>query len=264
MDEPIIRVDGVGCQSGNRFLLKNIQLEIPENSRWIILGMNGCGKTTLLSTLAGYQDYTHGDIYYRGTNYRNLDMLELRRKMGFISNSYFDRVYTQESVMDLILAGVSGTFGMEEMPGIPQRIRKIKRLLAHVGLEDRLDYSYNWLSKGERQSVLIVRALLAQPEVLVLDEPMTGLDVVAKEKMKHFVRSAAQQKQTMLYVTHHFEEISPELFDNCILMRQGQIFQMGKVEEMIRNDVISAFLQQQVSIEQTGDGYYHLQHKHAR
>jgi iron complex transport system ATP-binding protein len=255
----IITARGLGCQSGSRFLLKSVNWEIEEKSRWIILGMNGSGKTTLLSMLSGYQDYTHGNIFYRGEDYRTQNILEIRKKMGFISNSYFDRIYQNESVMDLTLAGLSGTLGLEDGYISSSHVRKLKRLLERVGLQDRLDASYSWLSKGERQNILILRALLAQPEVMVLDEPMTGLDVVMKHKMKRFVKGIADEGQhTILYVTHHFEEISPELFDNCMLMRNGQIYQSGKVEDVINSEVISSFLQKPVEIGLMKDGYYHL------
>ena len=259
MDEPIIRVRNLGCQSGDRFLLKNIQWEIPDKSRWIILGTNGCGKTTLLSVLSGYQDYTHGELFYKGVNYRDMDILELRKKMGLVSNSYFDRVYHNESVQDLILAGVSGTLGLEKEEIRPEHIRKVKRLLDLIGLPEKLEYPYNSMSKGERQNILILRAMLAQPEVMVLDEPMTGLDVVSKEKMMRFVRGIARENsKTMLYVTHHFEEISPELFDRCLLMRRGQIYATGTVEEMMQSDVIGDFLKKPVQVHQMKNGYYQL------
>ena len=259
MDESIITARGLGCQSGNRFLIKDIDWDIKEKSRWIVLGVNGCGKTTLLSILAGYQDYSHGSIAYRGTDYRDQSILDIRKKMGFISNSFFDKIYQNESVMDLILSGLSGTLGVED--GYPKdiHIRRLKRMMKQLELDDKLDYPYKWLSKGQRQNILILRALLEFPETLVLDEPMTGLDVVSKEKMMRFVQKLAEtEKHSILYVTHHFEEISPELFDNCLLMRSGQIYQKGTVEEMINEDVIGSFLQHKVKIDRTPNGYFHL------
>lgn len=259
MDESIITARGLGCQSGNRFLIKDIDWDIKEKSRWIVLGVNGCGKTTLLSILSGYQDFSHGEILYRGKSYQDQNILDIRKRMGFISNSFFDRLYQNESVLDLILSGLSGTLGVED--GYPKdiHIRRLKKLLRSMDLEEKMDYPYNWLSKGQRQNILILRALLEFPETLVLDEPMTGLDVVSKNKMMRFVHQIAESNQrTMLYVTHHFDEISPDLFDNCLLMRAGQIYQKGTVEEMINEDVIGSFLQHKVKIDRTSNGYYHL------
>lgn len=263
MDEPIITVRGLGCQSGDRYLLKNINWDIAEKSRWIILGMNGSGKTTLLSILAGYQDYTHGEILYKGTDYRKQDIIEIRKKMGLISNSYFDRIYQNESVLDLVLSGLSGTLGLEDGNITAAHVRKLKRLLERVGLPDKMDHAYSWLSKGERQNILILRALLAQPEIMVLDEPMTGLDVVSKQKMMRFVQGMAEERQhTILYVTHHFEEISPDLFDNCLLLRHGQVYKIGPVEEVMNSEVISNFLRQPVKLDRMENGYYRLEFEH--
>lgn len=259
MDKSIITARGLGCQSGDRYLVKDIQWEITEKSRWIILGINGSGKTTLLSILAGYQDYTHGELYFKEQNYREQDIITIRKRMGWISNSYFDRVYQHEAVSDILLSGLSGTLGIEENVITAGQVLKMKRLLAQVDLSDKLDVPYRWLSKGERQNILILRALLAQPEVMVLDEPMTGLDVISRHTMMRFVRQLAlEQSHTLLYVTHHFEEISPELFDSCILMRHGQIYRAGAVEELICSDVISEFLQKTVQVKQKKNGYYQL------
>lgn len=259
MEKAIITARGLGCQIGARFLLKDINWEIEDKSRWIIIGMNGSGKTTLLSILSGYQAYNHGELRYRGTSYQSQDVFDIRKEMGWISNSFFDQVYHYESVLDILLAGLSGTYGIEEKMVRNCDILKAKRLLSYMGLEDRLDAPFNWLSKGERQSVLIARALLAEPNVLVFDEPLTGLDVMAREKMMHFIKSLADQGQhTMIYVTHHFDEISPELFDHCLLLKNGQIYRKGLIEEVFQENVISAFLGVPVQLEQREGGYYSL------
>lgn len=259
MERTIINARGLGCQIGARFLLKDIDWEIEDKSRWIIIGMNGSGKTTLLSILSGYQAYNHGTLSYRGTSYQEQDIFRIRKEMGWISNSFFDQVYHYESVLEILLAGLSGTYGIEECVVRDRDIVKAKRLLAAMGLEDRLDTPFNWLSKGERQSVLIVRSLLAKPEILVFDELMTGLDVMAREKMMRFVQKLANDRRhTMIYVTHHFDEISPELFDHCLLLRNGMIYKKGLIEEIFRSDVISDFLGVPVRLKQRENGYYFL------
>lgn len=259
MERMVITARGLGCQIGARFLLKDINWEIEDKSRWIIIGMNGSGKTTLLSILSGYQIYNHGTLSYRGMSYQEQDIFQIRKKMGWVSNSFFDQVYHYESVLNILLAGLSGTYGVEERVVRDRDIVKAKRMLSVMGLADRLDAPFNWLSKGERQSVLIVRALLAEPEILVLDEPMTGLDVMAREKMMHFVQKlATDRRHTMIYVTHHFDEISPALFDHCLLLKNGKIYKKGMIEEIFRSDVISDFLGVPVQLKQRENGYYSL------
>ncbi|MED9781306.1 MAG: ATP-binding cassette domain-containing protein [Peptococcaceae bacterium] len=259
MADAIITAKGLGYQLGSRFLLKNINWEIAERSRWIIIGMNGSGKTTLLSILAGYRAFNHGELLYRGQPYDSYNIFDLRRKMGWISGSFFDQVYKNESVMDILLSGRTGTYGVEEEDALFLDIIKIKKLLRCVGLEDRLDAPFGWLSKGERQSGLIVRAILANPEILVFDEPMTGLDVLARESIRRFIGKIGEDKKhTMIYVTHHLDEISPSFFDHCMLLKHGQIFRKGKTEEIFTLSVISDFLGVPTEIEQDKNGCYVL------
>lgn len=259
MERAIITARGLGYQIGSRFLLKDINWEIEDKSRWIIVGMNGNGKTTLLSILSGHQAYNHGELLYRGAPYQEEDIFKVRQEIGWISNSFFDQVYHYESVLDILLAGLSGTYGVEETDVKDVDILRAKRLLNDVGLEDRLDTPFNWLSKGERQSVLIVRALLGHPKTLVFDEPMTGLDVMARETMMHFVKKIAEQHQhTIIYVTHHFDEISSDLFDHCLLLKNGQIYRKGSVAEVFNPKVISDFLGVSIKLKQQDNGYYSL------
>lgn len=258
MEDVIISARGIGYQIGTRFLLRNINWDIERNSRWIIIGMNGSGKTTLLSILAGYRSYNHGELLYEGVPYPEQNIFDIRRKMGWISSSFFDQVYHDEAILDVLLAGCSGTYGaMEE-----KRVSKAKQLLKSVGLEGREDAPFSWLSKGEKQAVLIARALLVEPEVLVFDEPMTGLDVLARESMRRFVKlAAAKHQHTLLYVTHHFDEISPDLFDQCMLLKHGRIYRKGPIETMFTSSTISAFLDVPTTVRLDEDGFYALSFK---
>lgn len=259
MERAVISARKLGCQIGTRFLIKDINWEIEKNSRWIIIGMNGSGKTTLLSILSGYQSYNHGKLMYQGVPYPEQDILQIRKEMGWISNSFFDQVYHYEAVSNILLAGLSGTYGLEEAIVRDADILRAKRLLGYLGLADKFDAPFNWLSKGERQSVLIARALLTNPKILVFDEPMTGLDVLAREKIMRFIEKIAERQQhTMLYVTHHFDEISPQLFDHCLLLKNGQIYKQGLIDEVFRTDVISDFLGMPVELKQGENGYYYL------
>ena len=262
MAEAIISARGLTYQVGKRCLVKGVDWDIEENSRWIIIGRNGCGKTTLLSLLSGYQDYQDGTLLFHGKPYNEQDIFEIRRKMGWISGSFFDRVYHHESIMDILLAGLSGSYGVEPSCVKSRDVVRAKQILCHFGLENRLDSGYDWLSKGERQLVLIARALMIQPEVMLFDEPMTGLDVVSREQVMRFIRNLLlEKKQTMLYVTHHFDEISPELFDHCMLLRDGSVFQKGDIEDIFQSDVISRFLGKKVDVTRKDDGYYALTFK---
>lgn len=259
MADAIISARGLGYQVGSRSLLKNINWEIEEKSCWIVIGMNGSGKTTLLSILAGYRPFNHGSLLYKGQPYISQNVFDIRQNMGWISSSFFDQVYRNESVLEILVSGKTGAYGVEETSYQSKDICKIKQLLRSVGLEDRLDVPFHWLSKGERQEVLIIRSHLVEPKILLFDEPMTGLDVLAREKIRRFIGKLVAKKQhTMIYVTHHFDEISPTFFDHCMLLRHGQIFRKGKLEEVLTDEIISEFLDVPIRIEKDANDCYTL------
>lgn len=259
MAKPIIKTRGLGLQLGLKYLLKDINWDIEEQSRWLVLGMNGSGKTTLLSILSGYQTYNHGEVFYKERMYSNEDIFFIRKKMGWISNSFFDQVYRHESVLDVLLAGLNGKYGIEDNLIDRRNIIAINGLLKMMGLENSLNNEFGWLSKGEKQTVLIIRALLLNPEILVFDEPMTGLDILARESIRRFIELIAKRKQhTMIYVTHHFDEVSPMLFDKCMLLKHGSVYRQGTIEEIFQSKVISDFLGVQTNVTQDNDGYYKL------
>lgn len=260
MARTIISAQGIGYQLGDRYLLKDINWDIEEKSRWIIIGMNGSGKTTLLSILAGYQAANHGELYLCGQSYDALDAFRIRRSIGWVSSSFYDQVYQNETVLEIMMAGISGTYGVAQSVVNKNSVMiNAKEVLKFFELEDRVNYPYTWLSKGEKQIVLIIRALLTNPKILVFDEPMTGLDVLAQEMMRCFIEKIVEQKRyTMLYVTHHFDEISPVWFDHCMLLRHGSIYRKGPIKEIFQSNVISDFLGVKSLITQNSNGYYSL------
>lgn len=229
------------CQSGHRFLLKNINWKVKKGEHWVVFGLNGSGKTTLLSLIAGFKTQTSGLIKIFGEEYGEDNVIELRKKVGWVSSSFFDRYFTKESVMHIILSGLCGTFCPDNHIK-DQDIVLAKDLLRSFNLGDKMNRPYNTLSKGEQQSVLIVRALIGRPEIIVLDEPGTGLDIQARDRMLQFVKQIAQEtKATIIYVTHYPEEIL-EVFNHCMLLRHGRIYNMGATKEMMSPEVLTDYL----------------------
>ena len=250
----VIEASGLSCLSGSQYLLKDITWNVQDGERWVVFGRNGCGKTTLLSTIAGYQKYSEGTLKVLGMEYRSDNILSIRKQIGWISSSFFDKNYRNESVLDIVLSSVFGTLGLDFHIEDGQIIRA-KQLLSNLGLKPKMNAPFHLLSKGERQHVLIARAFLTEPKLLILDEPCTGLDVLAREQFLYTIeRLAEDTKMTMIYVTHYPEEVLP-VFDKCLLLRYGAMYHSGNTETLFSDTVMSDFLNYPIHVEQTDARY---------
>lgn len=239
-DETIMRARHLHVLSGSQYLLKDINWEVKQGEHWVVFGCNGCGKTTLLSVIAGYKGFTTGALEVFGTNYTETNILQMRQKIGWVSSSFFDRYYRRERAIDIVLAGLSGTLGLAQNIN-DQQVIQAKNLLKDLGIGDKIHTPYDLLSNGERQQVLIARAFLIKPQLLILDEPATGLDVLARERLLAIIdRLAAQKEMTMIYVTHYPEEVLP-VFTHCLLLRSGTVFAQGTTDTLFSSTVLSTF-----------------------
>ncbi len=238
----IIKAENLACQSGRNFLVHQINWEVEKGDHWILFGMNGCGKTTLLSIIAGFKGYTQGKLQVFGEEYSEDNVFELRKRIGWVSSSFFDKYLSWESALSIVLSGVSGTLSVRN--GIQDAdVKRAIALLTELRLQDKIDQPFALMSKGERQCVLIARALISNPEILILDEPGTGLDIYAREYVLRAVDELAKHSDmTIIYVTHYAEEILPS-FDKTLLMKNGRIFKQGSTREMFTNEVFSSFME---------------------
>lgn len=254
MDE-VISLKNITCTVGNHALLSDINWSIKQNEQWVVFGMNGSGKTTLLSIIAGYRKFTSGSLKVFGQEYTAQNILELRQNIGWVSSSFFDKYYRNESVMDIILSGIHGKLGLYSLAKTAER-KRARELLAELGLAHKQHYTYDLLSKGERQNVLIARALINNPKLLILDEPMTGLDLLARETLlKKMQLWANSPEMTMIFVTHYTEEIT-DIFKHCLLLQDGRIYAQGLTREIFTNQSFARFLNNNVEIENFHNRYY--------
>lgn len=249
----IINVEKLSCQSGNRYLLRDITWQVERGDRWVVFGLNGSGKTTLLSIIAGYKMPTGGKVEVFGEEYEDKNILKFRKKIGWVSSSYFDKYYTRESALSIVLSGLCGTLGMDSTVQPDDYIRA-KELLKEWNLDKKFDLPFSTMSKGERQNVLIARALISSPEILVLDEPGTGLDVLAREQLLRKISILSEEKQmTIIYVTHYPEEILP-MFDKCMVLRRGRIADIGSLNEVMSTERLCGTLEADITMQYMQDG----------
>lgn len=248
----LIETQKLGCKSGARFLLQDVDWVIEQGDHWVVFGMNGCGKTTLLSIMAGWKAHTHGTLKVFGQPYDNDTILQKRRRIGWVSSSFFDQQLSKESALDIVLSGKFGTLS-NRFTIQNKDIIQAKCLLEELHMGHRQNGAFDKMSKGERQNILIARALMANPEILILDEPGTGLDVYAREHMLSTVKDLADHTDmTIIYVTHYVEEILPE-FEHCVLMKSGRIYKQGLTRDVFNNQTISALLNHPVDIRDGGE-----------
>lgn len=248
MNKPIIEASNLGFKAGCQYILKNIDWEIYEGDHWVVFGLNGSGKTTLLSTIAGYNAYTDGVLKIFGQQYNDNNILDLRKKIGWVSSSFFDKCLSKETALEIILSGLFATLGLDY--GITdQDMVRAKNLMRELRLLHKIDYPFDLLSKGERQIVLLTRALISNPQVLILDEPGSGLDVFNREYLLSTVKDLAKSTNiTIIYVTHYTEEIL-EIFNNCLLLKNGRIYAQGSIKDIFNSQYLSEFLDYPVAVD---------------
>lgn len=253
MSKTIIKAEKLCLQSGKRFLLRDIDWEVKKGEHWLVFGMNGSGKTTLLSTVAGFKKPTSGSLEVMGEHYTNDNIFSLRRRVGWVSSSFFDIYYAKEPALEIVLSGLSATFGIRSTLR-DNDIRKAKVLLRELRLGNKINTPFYLMSKGERQNVLIARALITNPDILVLDEPSMGLDIYAREYLLNTVQTLADtQKVTVIYVTHYPEEIQP-FMNKTLLLRHGQVYAQGDTEQMMTSDTLSGFIQEHITVHRDDQG----------
>lgn len=250
---PIIKTENLSCKMGQSYLLKDINWEVMPGENWVVYGLNGSGKTTLLSIVAGYKTHSEGNLQVFGESYADTNVLRIRKRIGWVSGSFYDKHYTKESVLDIILSGKFGTLGLNYGVTLDD-VKFARELTAELGIEDKLYHSFDMLSKGQRQNVMIARALFSQPEILVLDEPCNGLDVYNRSLLFSSIRKLSKQNNlTIIYVTHYTEEII-EIFDHTLLLKQGRVFAQGATEELFVKETLARFFGYPVEITDDGEG----------
>jgi iron complex transport system ATP-binding protein len=235
----ILEVSNLKIQRGDTRILDGVNWRVECGQHWAILGANGSGKTSLLSALTGYLMPTAGEIFLLGKNYGKSDWRELRKKIGIVSSSVRQMMNDGEPALETV---ASGKYAMIDFWGRLSRADKNRALKILRQIECALLAERPWrvLSQGERQRVLIGRALMAGPKLLILDEPCAGLDPAAREHFLQFLQQLGKSKNapTLVLVTHHVEEIMP-VFSHVLVLKMGGVLAAGKKLAALTTKVLS-------------------------
>ena len=226
-------------ERGDTVILKKINWCVERGQHWAILGPNGSGKTTLLAALTGYEMPTGGEIELLGEIYGESHWPELRKKIGFVSSALNKMMAPDEPAIETVISGKYAMIDLWQKP-TPADRRNARAILRRIECADLTGRPWRHLSQGERQRVLIGRALMAKPKLLVLDEPCAGLDPLARENFLQFLNSIPNQPSApaLVLVTHHVEEIMPA-FTHVLLLREGKVSAAGEVEKTLNSKTFS-------------------------
>lgn len=249
----VLAFSDVSIHRGRRHLLDGIDLSIGEDERWVIMGPNGAGKSTLLRVASTRLFPSSGTVDVLGERMGSVDLFELRPAIGLASAGLSQEIREDEKVLDVVVTAAYGMTGRWREHYDRDDERRALQLLGDWGASTLLNRRFSTLSEGERQRVLIARALMTDPELLLLDEPAAGLDLAGREslvrRLSEFAGSTASP--AMVMVTHHVEEI-PEHFTHALLLRDGAVVASGALEETITQENLEAAFGLQLSLQRVG------------
>ena len=247
----IIELSAVTVRRGGRTILGPIDWAVAEGERWVVLGRNGCGKTTLLSVASMNLWPTSGSVEMLGERYGRTDSRELRRRVGYAGSSIEAQMAPELTPQVLIETARHGAFGPWWHVYTDADHARAAELGTRLGLGDRLHQPFGTLSAGERRRTSIARALMPDPEILLLDEPTASLDLAAREWLLHDVERLTHETRLrgIVLVSHHLEEI-PAGFGHALVLADGRAVAAGPIETVLRDDVLSAAFGLDLTIEQ--------------
>jgi iron complex transport system ATP-binding protein len=239
-EDVVVAVDGVTVSRGGTDLVRDIDWRVELDERWVLLGPNGAGKTTLLNLASARLYPSRGTVHVLGEKLGRVDVHELRTRIGLSSAALADRIPPDERVRDVVVTAAYSVVGRwrERYDRLDEG--RAGALLDQLGVAALADRRYGTLSEGERKRTQIARALMTDPELLLLDEPAAGLDLGGREDLVRRLGELARDPDApaMVLVTHHVEEIPPG-FTHALLLREGGMVAQGLLRDTLTADNLS-------------------------
>ena len=231
----------VSVRRGESILLDQVSWTVEEDDRWVILGPNGAGKTTLLQVAAAQLHPSSGVAGVLDEVLGAVDVFDLRPRIGLTSAALAERIPRPEKVHDVVVSASYGVVGRWREYYDDLDHERARDLLIEVGVKHLADRTFGTLSEGERKRVQIARALMVDPELLLLDEPAAGLDLGGREDLVSTlsVLAADPDSPATVLVSHHVEEIPPG-FTHALLLRDGRVVTQGVLDEVLTRESLSA------------------------
>ncbi|GAA3823165.1 ABC transporter ATP-binding protein [Cellulomonas soli] len=246
----VLDLQAVTIRRGATTILDELSWTVREGERWVVLGRNGAGKTTMLQVASGRMHPTHGTAALLGETLGRVDVFELRPRIGLSSAALADRIPSGETVRDVVLTAAYGVTGRWREGYEQVDEQRAADLLEAFGVAHLADRYFGTLSEGERKRVQIARSLMADPELLLLDEPAAGLDLGGREELVSALAELAGDPRSpvLVLVTHHVEEIPPG-FTHLLLLRGGRAFASGPIDEVLTQENLSGAFDMDLTVD---------------
>jgi iron complex transport system ATP-binding protein len=253
----LIEFEDVLVRRGGNVLVGPVTWKVELDERWVVLGPNGAGKTSLLRVAAAEDFPTSGTAHVLAETFGRTDLSELRPRIGLSSSALANRVPRDESVVDLVISAGYGVLGRWREKYDEIDTSRAVEMLESLGAEHLAERTYGTLSEGERKRVLIARALMTDPELLLLDEPAAGLDLGGREELVARLATLAADPDApaTVLITHHVEEIPPG-FTHAMLLKEGGVVAQGLIDDVITAENLSAAFSQSITLERLDDRFF--------
>ena len=250
-----MKLSGVSATLGGERVLSDVDLQINLGENWAIVGPNGSGKTTLLKIMNGYLRPSEGRIEVLGEKFGDVDLRELRKEIGFVSSYMNDLISLEDNVLDIVVAGRNAATKLWAVPPAKD-VEQALKLLKLLGCSRYADNMLRDLSQGEKQKILIARAMMTDPKLLALDEPCAGLDLKSRESfLSSLLKIATKGSVSMVYVTHRIDEI-PKCFTNAVLLKHGKALAQGKINSVLNSKNLSKCFEVDISVKKLYGRYF--------
>ena len=252
--DTVIALDRVSVVRGGNHLLRSVTWQVELDERWVILGPNGAGKTTLLNLASARIHPSRGAAHVLGERLGRTDVNELRTRIGLSTAALAERVPPTERVLDVVVTAAWSVVGRWRESYDPQDEARARALLDQLGMGALTDREYGTLSEGERKRAQIARALMTDPELMLLDEPAAGLDLGGREDLVARLAELALDPDApaLVLVTHHVEEIPPG-FTHALLLREGAVVAAGLLSETLTAENLSKTFGMALVVHRSGD-----------
>ena len=264
-EDLLIDFRGVTFTRDNRNLVGPVDWQVELDERWVIIGPNGAGKTTLIRMAAAEEFPSAGHARIMGEVVGKTDMRDLRGMIGVSSSALGNRIPGDEKVSDLVVSAGYAILGRWREEYSEMDFNQATEILERVGALHLGDRTWGTLSEGERKRVLVARALMINPELLILDEPAAGMDLGGREDLVNYLGELALDPDApaIIMITHHVEEI-PTGFTHALLLDEGEIVAQGLIDQVLTDENLSKTFHQPIQVDRIGDRYFARRVRRAR